>query len=248
MSMMRLGLLALVTSFSFTVVQGQRPVTLKHTSHVNVAVNEPSDLVQIPGTVPPRFYVVSDNGYVAEMHADGSIKRRTEGIAFDLEGALFHEGELMVVDERARRILWLDTTDLSVKRRLTYPYGGGRNKGYEALVWNAAKERFVLLTERDPVYIVELDREYRVVNELDFDRSIRDISSATWHDGHLWLLSDMDRMVMKCDPLTYRILDSWVVPVINPEGFAFDGQGKLYILSDDRQRLYTFPFSDGRAE
>jgi len=248
MSTSRFGLLAIAAALSSVMVHGQRPLTLTPVSHVNVAVEEPSDLVLIPGSNPARFYVVSDNGYVAEMRHDGSIKRRTAEIAFDLEGALLHEGELMIVDERSRRILWLDTTDLSVKRRLSYPYGGGRNKGYEALVWNAAKERFLLVTERDPVYIIELDRNHQVVNELDFDRSIRDISSATWHDGHLWLLSDMDRLVLKCDPMDYRILDRWVVPVINPEGFAFDGQGKLYILSDDRQRLYTFPFPDGRAE
>lgn len=248
MSMTCSSLLALATALMPVVLHAQRPATLKPTGHVNVAVEEPSDLVLIPGSNPARFYVVSDNGHVAEMRHDGSIKRRTTRIAYDLEGALLHEGELMVVDERSRRILWLDTADLSVKRRLSYPYGGGRNKGYEALVWNAAKERFLLITERDPVYIIELDRNYHVVNELDFDRSIRDISSATWHDGHLWLLSDMDRLVLKCDPMDHRILARWVVPVINPEGCAFDGQGKLYIVSDDRQRLYTFPFPDGRAE
>lgn len=219
---------------------GQRVVRLQPASDIKVKVAEPSDIVLIPGSNPARFYVVSDNGYVAEMNNDGTIRRRTDEFAFDLEAVLLHDGELLVVDERTRRVLWLDTTDLSVKRRLTVPYGGGRNKGYEALAWNPVKERYLLITERNPVYIIELDREFRTLNESDFDHSIRDISSATWHNGHFWLLSDMDRLILKCDPNSYRILDRWEIPVINPEGFAFDASGILHVVSDDRQRIYTF--------
>lgn len=229
-------------------VNAQSVLKLKHSASVPVAVQEPSDLVLIPGSVPPRFLVVSDNGYVAEILVDGTLVRRSEELAFDLEGALLHNGELMVVDERTRRVLWLDTATFQVNKRLSFPYGGGRNKGYEAMVWNPVKQRFLLITERDPVLIVELDTAFRVVNEVDFDRTVRDISSATWHDGHPWLLSDMDMQVMKCDPLTYKVLERYAVPIINPEGFAFDGNGNLYVLSDDRQRLYTFPFPPQRAD
>jgi len=230
------------------LVLAQRPTRLTPSGHVRVNVPECSDLALIPGPGTPRFFVVSDNGFAAEIRSDGSMVRRSAEIGFDLEGALLHEGQLMVVDERTRRVLWLDTADLRVTRRLTYPYAGGRNRGYEGIAWNPLKERFLLVTERDPVHIFELDAEMRVVNEVDFDRSIRDISSATWHDGHLWLLSDMDMLLLKCDPMDYRILERWEVPVLNPEGFAFDGRGTLYVLSDDMQRLYTFPFSHGRAE
>jgi uncharacterized protein YjiK len=226
---------------------GQRTVRLQPASDIKVKVAEPSDIVFIPGSNPARFYVVSDNGYVAEMNNDGTIRRLTDEFAFDLEAVMLHDGELLVVDERTRRVLWLDTIDLSVKRRLTVPYGGGRNKGYEALAWNPLKERYLLITERNPVYIIELDREFRTVNEIDFDRSIRDISSATWHDEHLWLLSDMDMLLLKCDPQTYRILGRWHVPVLNPEGFAFDGSGNLFVISDDRQRMYAFPLPSNEA-
>lgn len=144
------------------------------------------------------------------------------------------------LDERGHRILWLDTADLTVRRRLTVPYGGGRNKGYEALAWNSSKERFLLITERDPVVIFELDRDMRVVNEVPFDRQVRDISSAVFHEGHLWLLSDMDMLLLKCDPQDYRILERHAVPIINPEGFAFGADGLVHVVSDDRERLYTF--------
>jgi uncharacterized protein YjiK len=224
----------------------QGPERISPVAHADVELQEPSDMVLVPGSDPARFYMVSDNGHVAEVRSDGTRKRIAEDIAFDLEGVILHEGELLVVDERTRRIIWLDTIDLHVTRRLTIPYEGGRNKGYEALVWHPVKERFLLITERDPVRIYELDRDFRVVNEVDLDLGVRDISSATWHNGQLWLLSDMDMLVQQCDPKDYSLIASWTVPVINPEGFAFDGRGNLFVLSDDRQRLYTFPFpTDG---
>jgi uncharacterized protein YjiK len=228
-------------------VFAQRPVKLALMGHVNVAVAEPSDMALVPGSRPPRFFVASDNGYVAEIAADGSLVRRSANVAFDLEGILWHQGELLMVDERTRRILWMDPVDLTVKRRLTIPYAGGRNKGYEAIVWNPVRERFVLITERDPILVIELDRDMRVVNEIEFDRSVRDISSATWAGGVLWLLSDMDMLVMRCDPQDYRIMERFEVPVLNPEGLAFDEDGTLYILSDDRQRLYRTQVP-GRAQ
>lgn len=240
--------LLLVSILSAMEVHAQRHPVLKPIEEVQVSFPEPSDMVIIPGSVPPRFFVVSDNGHVAEIRHDGSVKRRVDDLAFDLEGALLHEGRLMVVDERSRRILWLDTADLKVVRRLTLPYAGGRNKGYEGLAWNPLKQRFLLITERDPVHILELNAELQVVNEVDFDRSIRDVSSATWYDGHLWLLSDMDRSVMKCDPLHYSVIQQWTIPVINPEGMAFGADGRTYIVSDDRQRLYTFALPNGAAE
>lgn len=233
------GLLA-----SLGVAMAQRPPLLHPSGSVAVQVDEPSDMAYVPGTVPPLFHVVSDDGYVALMRADGSVVKRSGEVAFDLEGALLHGAELLVVDERTRRILWMDTAGYRVTRRLTFPYAGGRNKGYEAILWNPAKQRFALITERDPVRITELDTAFRVVNEIDFDRGVRDISGATWHNGHPWLLADMDRELLKCDPQDFRVLERWTLPVLNPEGLAFGAEGTLYILSDDRQRLYTFPFQN----
>lgn len=211
---------------------------LRPTSWTNVRVAEPSDIAHITGT--DRFFCVSDNGFIAEVRANGDLIRRSAEVAFDLEGAMLHEGQLLVVDERTRRVLWADTATLAITRRLTIPYLGGRNKGYEAIVWNPVKARYLLITERDPVLIIELDQDWRVVNEVPFDRDVRDISSAAWHDGKLWLLSDMDMALLLCDPADYRILARWELPILNPEGMTINDRGELLVLSDDRQRLYAF--------
>lgn len=215
----------------------QTVTRLKPEAWVTVQVPEPSDIAAISGT--NRFYCVSDNGHVMEIGSDGNVVREARDVAYDLEGILLKEDTLILMDERSRTVIWVATHDLRPVRRLTVPYHGGRNRGYEAIVWNPVKQRYLLITERDPVRIIELDAAMRVVNEVPFAGNVRDISSAAWHDGQLWLLSDMDMQVLQCDPTDFQVKNRWEVPVINPEGIAFSND-RLMILSDDRQRLYTF--------
>ncbi|MFN3874578.1 MAG: SdiA-regulated domain-containing protein [Flavobacteriales bacterium] len=232
--MRTLPLVALAMPFC---AAAQQPERLSPQAWVTVRVKEPSDIAAVPGT--DNLYCVSDNGHVMEIGADGSVLRERRNVAYDLEGALLMGDTLLVVDERSRSLIWLRTRDLEPVRRLTIAYHGGRNRGYEAVAWNPVRQRYLLITEQAPVRIIELDAAMRVTNEIPLDGVARDISSATWHDGHLWLLSDMDMTVIQCDPDNYRVLARWEVPVINPEGIAFSN-GRLVILSDDRQRLYTF--------
>lgn len=230
-------LLAMFLSAAF-LVHAQRPTRLERLAAFTVKVAEPSDLARVPGT--DRFFLVSDNGFVAEIDAAGNLVRRSAEVATDLEGMLVHEGTLLLMDEMHRQLLWVNTPDLAVERRMTFPYAGGRNKGYEAIAFNEAKQRLLLITERDPVLIHELDAEYRVINEVRFDPSVRDISSAQWHNDHLWLLSNMDMLFIECDPHTYAIERRFLLDIINPEGFAIDADGTVHVVSDDRQRMYRF--------
>jgi hypothetical protein len=39
---------------------------------------------------------------------------------------------------------------------------------------------------------------------------------------------------------TYEVIEKWSLPVINPEGFAFDKKGNLLVTCDDMQRIYYF--------
>jgi hypothetical protein len=47
-------------------------------------------------------------------------------------------------------------------------------------------------------------------------------------------------MLIKVNPDTYDVIQKWSLPVINPEGLAFDKDGNLLITCDDMQRLYYF--------
>jgi uncharacterized protein YjiK len=125
-------------------------------------------------------------------------------------------------------------------RIVTIPYAGGRNKGYEALTFNKSKNRWALIVERDPIILFELDADFKITNQVDLSLIARDISAASYHNDSLWLLSDEDMMLLQLNPMTYEVLHQWKLPVINPEGFAFDQDGKLLITCDDMQRLYYF--------
>lgn len=217
----------------------QRPEVLPVLASHPVAVAEPSDLAWMPGSAD-RLFVVSDNGFVAVVDTLGRQLRRSPLLAFDLEACALHDRWWVVVDEGARHLRWLDTVDLRPQRTLTVPYAGGRNKGVESIVWLPDRQRWLLVTERDPVLAFELDADGRVVNETALEPGVRDIASATWADGTLWLLSDMDRQVMRCTPGTFTVDRRYTIPVINPEGFVIGPGGRLWVVSDDRQRLYRF--------
>jgi len=215
-----------------------RPVHLKPLSSQGIKVNEPSDIAFAKDR--NSFFVVSDNGYLAETDLEGRLLRKAAHTGYDFEGVLYHGGEIYVVDETARRVHVYDTANLDLERTHHIPYSGGRNKGYESIAFNAVKGVFILITEKEPVYIFELDSLFRKVNEVEWKWRVGDVSSATFHDGHLWLLSDEDRLVMKCDPKTYAVIKAYRIPVINPEGIAFLNKETFVVVSDDMERKYTF--------
>jgi len=215
-----------------------KPVKLKPLSSVGIQVHEPSDIAF--GRDRNSFFVVSDNGYLAETDLEGKLLRKAAHTGYDFEGVLFHGGEVFVVDEMSRRVHVYDAESLTHQRTHQVPYSGGRNKSYESIVYNPVKGKFILITEKEPVYIFELDSLFRKENEIEWKWKVGDISSATFHDGHLWLLSDEDRLVMRCDPKTYEVKATYLLPVINPEGFAFISADTFVVVSDDMERMYRF--------
>ena len=147
---------------------------------------------------------------------------------------------MYAVDETHRTIYTYDSVSLHKNNIITVPYSGGRNRGYEALTFNKSKNDFVLLTEKDPTLLFELDANFKITNQMDLSDVASDISAATFYNNFLWLLSDEDMMILKLNPLTYEVLGKWSLPVINPEGFAFDKDGNILVSCDDMQRIYYF--------
>jgi uncharacterized protein YjiK len=115
----------------------------------------------------------------------------------------------------------------------------GRNKGYEGITYNGTKGVFLLATEKDPSFIFELDQTWHSNNEIDF-KGLGDVSAITFYDGKIYVLSDESHQLWMCDALTYKPIRKFYLPIINPEGVAFDKSGNLYIVSDDRAILYHF--------
>ena len=214
-----------------------KPREIKPVRTVPIKVKEPSDICLSPSG--NSFYIVSDNGVLYETDLNGKILREAAETGYDFEAVYSDENYVYVADEMTRKIHLYSHSDLKLEKTIRVPYSGGRNQAYESLTWNKTKKRLILITEYNPTWIFELDEDFKVVNEIKF-KNARDISAATWHDGYLWFLSDEDRTVMKIDPETYKVVDSWLIPVINPEGIAFTKEGQLVIASDDLEKLFYF--------
>ncbi|MGK4567529.1 SdiA-regulated domain-containing protein [Flavobacterium sp. 3HN19-14] len=219
-------------------IYAQKAVSIKPEKYISLDIPEPSDVCFRPDG--KSMFIVSDNGFLFETDTEGKIIRKADYAGLDNEAVYVDEKYVYAVEEVTRKIKIFDVNTLKLERTVNLPYSGGRNKGYEALTFNKAKNKFVILTEKDPVYLFELDADLKVVNEINMSKIARDISAATYYNNALWLLSDEDMTVFKLDPNTYEVLAKWKVPIINPEGIAFDKSGNLLIQSDDMKRLYFF--------
>ena len=215
----------------------QKCVKLKPTKSVSIAVSEPSDICYNPKT--DTFYIASDSGFLTEVSHDGKVIRQVAAKNADYEAVYADDQAIYAVDESHRNICFYDY-DFKKTRTVNVPYSGGRNKGYEAFTFNKSKNIFIIITEKDPITVFELDANFKPTNQIDLSSVASDISSATYHNGALWLLSDESMMILKLNPITYEVLQKWSIPVINPEGFAFDKDGNLLVTCDDMQRMYYF--------
>lgn len=215
-----------------------RPVKVKTIKSFHTEVKEPSDIVLHPDG--QSYFIVSDNGFLYQVGLDGKIIRMADFEGFDTEAVCVKDDLVYIVEEMVRKIRIFSIKDLSLQRTVTIPYQGGRNKAYEAMTYNPVRNSFILITEKDPIYLFELDENLVVKNEIELKRIARDISAATYYADYVWLLSDEDRQVIKLNPATYQVLARWVIPVNNPEGIAFRSDQELIIVSDDMEKIYVF--------
>lgn len=221
-----------------TPISAQKITKIKPFKKIYLSVPEPSDICLHPNG--KTLFIVSDNGYLFETDLEGNVLRKADYKGLDCEGVHADEKFVYVVEEFSRKIRVFDIGTLQLQRTVYLEYNGGRNSAYEAITFNVAKNVFVLFTEKNPIYLFELNQDLQIINEYDLSKISRDISAATYYQDHLWLLGDEEMTVYKLNPKTYQVLDSWKLPVVNPEGLTFDANGNLLILSDDMQMLYYF--------
>lgn len=226
-------LFSFISVFFYSQIEKIKPIEKFRTN-----VEEPSDISVAPWDANV-FYMVSDNGYLHQTDSKGQIVKTAKYRGLDTEAVYAYGENIYAVEEYSRKINVFDK-DLNLIKSKTIPYGGGRNKGYEAFTYNEAKKCFVMLTEKDPLLLFELNQNFEVINELKMGKLARDISSATYYKDFLWLLSDEDRQVIQLNPYNYEVIKRWSIPIINPEGFVFLADGKLMVVSDDRGIIYIF--------
>jgi uncharacterized protein YjiK len=216
----------------------QKCVVLKPVKSISIRIPEPSDICY--NAKGDTFFIVSDNGVLFETDYNGKILRQVKQADTDFEAVYSDDQFVYAVDETHRNIFLYSIDTFKVMRTENIPYYGGRNKGYEAFTFNKSKNEFVVFTEKDPAWLFELDKDFSIKNRINVSSLTTDISAATYYNNALWILGDEDRCLIKLNPETYEVIAKWKLPVINPEGFAFDKDGNFLVTCDDMQRLYYF--------
>lgn len=232
-----LALPLLILPFTSPGRAGKSAHYLKH----NVAaalknIPEPSGIVW--DSLTNHLYIVSDHGKLFECDTDGVIIRKAKGEGGDFEAVEVKDSFIYVSDESPRKVYQYRKTDLSLVNTYTVTCGGAINRAYESITYNRTKNCFILVSQQ-PVVIVEYTPEFKEKGRFRF-KNARDISDAKWHNGWLYLLSNLDACIIKCDPQTYEAIEYYKINVLNPEGIGFRRDDKVLIVSDNAQKLYQF--------
>lgn len=234
---MKTVLILTIATVLFSTYSKDKPIKLSPEKFISIKVPEPSDICF--SSKDNSYFIVSDNGFLFHVDSLGNILKKADFEGIDFEGVYLKDGKVYVVNESMRKVHRFDMDSLVLEETYVQTYGGGRNKGYESITFNEATKHFVMFTEKDPIYIHEYDESFNRIKEFEF-KEATDISSATWHDGYLWVLSDEDMMIFQLNPTTYKVIQKWYIPVLNPEGITFNNDNNIIISSDDMERLYFF--------
>lgn len=211
---------------------------LKFEHFIPTEISEPSDVVYDQET--NHMFVVSDHtGTLYECEISGKVIRKAPEKGLDFEGVEIKDNNVFVADESGRKVYKYNKKDLSLVYTYNTPYDGPRNSGFESLTYNETKKCFIMISEKNPIVIFEMDENFKVLKQYPFS-GVRDISAARWYKGQMYLLSDMDMSIMRCDPNTYEVKEEYSINVLNPEGLAFDKNSNIIITSDKLSRIYYF--------
>ena len=208
------------------------PVSLRPAWFKTLRIAEPSGICL---TGDQHYFIASNNGVLVETDKDGKVLRK-ENLGMDIEDLCSVGHDLFILDESLRLVYCLDQESWKIKNTYCIPYNGARNKGYESIVYLPESRHFLLLTEKQPVMVVETDEHFVPLGQRTVE-GFSDLSSATWFQGNLWFLSDEDRTVSRVNPADYTVQKQWKVPVYNPEGICFDADGSLRILKIGRAHV-----------
>jgi uncharacterized protein YjiK len=211
-------------------------INLSYFKKVSLQIPEPSDIcLSFNGQ---SLFIVSDQGAIFETDLSGKIIRSRKTGFDDCEAvAIRGSMEVVVVEERNRRIKLLSSKDFSDKANISIPFKGKANSGFEAITSNS--KNWFLFSEKNPASIFTLNNELKEIKQ-ELLHVPGDISGATWHEGQLWLISDEMSAIYIMDKGLTSIAKTFTINVKNAEGIAFIDSGTIVVVSDKEESLYFF--------
>lgn len=201
------------------------------------------------------FAVMGKHPFLAELTLDGEVLRKIPLVGWNNpEGvAVLEDGLIGIVDERSHDLTLVKvdagTTTLNHADFKSYDLGNAEdgNKGFEAIAWDALRQRLIIGEERPPrLYTWNTDgrsplagdKQALPSDELD----LRNLSAlgVDPRTGHLLVLSADSNMLLELDEQGEQVSFMTLLGGFNglkdtiprAEGVAMDDQGNLYIVSE----------------
>lgn len=216
-------------------------VMLKPVASYYVDIMETSDLCF--GSTKDILFTVSDNTAKAyKISTTGKVLAEYKYAGNDLEGICYVDNMyIYIAEERLRKVVKLDLQGNKISEKMIPVEYNQENEGLEGIAYATFNQHFYIINEMNPGVLIETDKNLNIVKsyELSFADDYSGICVDNLHQ-ELWILSDISATVNKCN-MQGDLIESFGVPVSNPEGIAFYPQDSvLYIISDSQSRLYKF--------
>jgi uncharacterized protein YjiK len=210
-----------------------------------VSIPETSDLSF--GSSTDILYTVSDRtAKVYKITTQGKVLSELSYTGSDLEGVCYVENQfLYVAEERLRKIIKLDLQGNQLGDKPISVGINDENQGLEGISYATFNKHFFILNEKNPGLLIETDENLNVLKsyQLSFANDYSGICVDNVNQ-QLWIVSDESASVTKCT-MKGELIESYRIPVSNPEGIAFDPEnGQVYIISDTEARLYLFKINN----
>ncbi|MEE9574140.1 MAG: SdiA-regulated domain-containing protein [Candidatus Neomarinimicrobiota bacterium] len=205
-----------------------------------ISVPEPSGLVMTQDN--RGFWTVSDEtSTIYRLDNEGIVVQTIKVDGFDFEAiTLIDDTTLVILQERTREMVFLDTSGIELKR-IKLDLEGELNSGPEGIAFNPKNRHFYILNEKKPSLFVELDEQLNIIKK-DTLKFCKDVSGLYFDEANqiLWMLSDESQLVIKTD-LNGKLLEKIEITIPQPEGITLSEDGRnLYIVSDNKETLYVF--------
>ena len=205
-----------------------------------ISVPEPSGLVMTQDN--KGFWTISDEtSTIYRLDNEGIVVQTIIVEGFDFEAiTLIDDTTLVILQERTREMVFLDTSGTEYKR-IKLDLEGDLNSGPEGIAFNPKNRHFYILNEKRPSLFVELDEQLNIIRK-DTLKFCKDVSGLYFDEKNqiLWMLSDESQLIIKTD-LNGKLLERIEITVPQPEGITLSKDGRnLYIVSDNKETLYVF--------
>jgi uncharacterized protein YjiK len=204
------------------------------------------------------LFVVHDEGKIFEISKEGKILRKKsfgklnfEGVACDDE-----KGRLLLAIEGKDNVLLLKQKNLKKIGKINI------NRNYKKRVilkkdWKKhglegiciAKDSIFLsnqskkfLPKKDPSIVIRISKDAKKKEDILelYPHGHKDIAGLTYHDNHLFMVSDTENLLIKYDVEKKKVVGTAPLPRFAQEGVAFDDEENIYI-TNDKGGVYKYP-------